>query len=228
MKNQKGSTLIIVLIVLLLVTIIGTVAVKTSILGLGLATNDQVNVLLLENSDSALFNLENPQAVSRQLASDGVYGFFNSGNSDVELVYCYRQNQTKFFSMDLASTINENGAWTKSGTRGYCSNSAGSYSSVRNAVITQVYVRKSQNTVAPLSNFPKGTSAGSTGLPVVKNTVSVTVISVLPRFTSITDAQLNGCFKKTAIENRYDRNCRRVFCESECSIQCTTCGLYGW
>ena len=36
MIHQKGSTLIIVLIVLLLVTIIGTIAVRSSILGLGI------------------------------------------------------------------------------------------------------------------------------------------------------------------------------------------------
>lgn len=60
MKKQLGSALIIVLVILVLVTLIGTLAVRSGILGLKLATNSQVSALLLENSDSALFNIENP------------------------------------------------------------------------------------------------------------------------------------------------------------------------
>ena len=55
MKQQKGATLIIVLVILLMITILGTIAVKSGILGLKIATNSQVNALLLENSDAALF-----------------------------------------------------------------------------------------------------------------------------------------------------------------------------
>ena len=55
MKQQQGATLITVLIILVLVTVLGTIAVKTGILGLKIATNSQVNALLLENSDAALF-----------------------------------------------------------------------------------------------------------------------------------------------------------------------------
>jgi Tfp pilus assembly protein PilX len=63
MKKQQGSALIIVLVILVLVTLIGTLAIRSGILGLKLATNSQVNALLLENSDAALFNVENPNDV---------------------------------------------------------------------------------------------------------------------------------------------------------------------
>lgn len=98
MRQQQGATLIIVLIVLVIVTILGTIAVKSGILGLKIATNSQVNALLLENSDAALFNIENPDQVARQLALDGMFAYFNSAaNSDDELVFCYRSEQNSFF-----------------------------------------------------------------------------------------------------------------------------------
>jgi len=67
MKQQQGVTLIVVLIILVIVTLLGTIAVKTGILGLKIATNSQVSALLMENSDAALFNIENPSEVERQL-----------------------------------------------------------------------------------------------------------------------------------------------------------------
>ena len=83
MKQQKGATLITVLVILIVITLLGTIAVKMGIVGLKIATNSQVNALLLENSDSALFNIENPAEVERQLALDGMFAYFNSAaNAD--------------------------------------------------------------------------------------------------------------------------------------------------
>ncbi len=113
MKQQQGATLITVLIILVLVTVLGTIAVKTGILGLKIATNSQVNALLLENSDAALFNVENPDDVARQLALDGMFAYFNSAaNADDELVFCYRASESSFFSLNKASAITNNGATT--------------------------------------------------------------------------------------------------------------------
>ncbi len=58
MNKHKGSTLVIVLIVLILVTLIGAMGVRTGIFGLKLATNSQIQALLLESSNAALLNLE--------------------------------------------------------------------------------------------------------------------------------------------------------------------------
>ena len=46
MKQQKGATLITVLVILVIVTLLGTIAVKMGIVGLKIATNSQVNALL--------------------------------------------------------------------------------------------------------------------------------------------------------------------------------------
>lgn len=58
MFYQRGATLITILFVLLLVTVVGTFAVKQSIVGLGIATNSQARNLMQQTAD-AVFLLWN-------------------------------------------------------------------------------------------------------------------------------------------------------------------------
>lgn len=55
---QTGATLITVLILLVLITIIGLYAIRNSIFSLKIATNAQVQTLLMQTSDVALDHLE--------------------------------------------------------------------------------------------------------------------------------------------------------------------------
>ena len=155
MKKQLGSALIIVLVILVLVTLIGTLAVRSGILGLKLATNSQIQSLLLENSNSALFNLENPAQVRRQLAGDGMYYYFDkSENAADELVFCYRASQSQFFSMNNASVIDSSGGITKNGVGGFCK--ANEFATGRSAILSQVYLKKTNqsNWATPSLNSP--------------------------------------------------------------------------
>ena len=197
MKKQLGSALIIVLVILVLVTLIGTLAVRSGILGLKLATNSQVSALLLENSDSALFNIENPDQVARQLALDGMFAYFNSSaNADDELVFCYRAAQASFYSFSKASAITEDGSTTKIGVDGFCK--ANQFAMGRSAVLSQVYLTKSSTVSAPFGSVPKGTSIGQSNVPATSNNIGATVISVLPSFAGATTTQIENCFKQRA------------------------------
>ena len=199
MKKQLGSALIIVLVILVLVTLIGTLAVRSGILGLKLATNSQVSALLLENSDSALFNIENPDQVARQLALDGMFAYFNSSaNADDELVFCYRAAQASFYSFSKASAITEDGSTTKIGVDGFCE--ANQFAMGRSAVLSQVYLTKSSTVSAPFGSVPKGTSIGQSNVPATTNNIGATVISVLPSFASATSTQIEACFKRPSIK----------------------------
>ena len=197
MKKQLGSALIIVLVILVLVTLIGTLAVRSGILGLKLATNSQVSALLLENSDSALFNIENPDQVARQLALDGMFAYFNSSaNADDELVFCYRAAQASFYSFSKASAITEDGSTTKIGVDGFCK--ANQFAMGRSAVLSQVYLTKSSTVSAPFGSVPKGASIGQSNVPATSNNIGATVISVLPSFAGATTTQIENCFKQRA------------------------------
>ena len=199
MKQQKGATLITVLVILIVITLLGTIAVKMGIVGLKIATNSQVNALLLENSDSALFNIENPAEVERQLALDGMFAYFNSSaNADDELVFCYRAAQNAFYDFSKASAIAADGTTTKIGVDGFCK--ANQFATGRAAILAQVYLKKNLESSAPLSQLIQGTSLGQSLLPIASHQIGVTVISVLPSFSQISSAQLEACFKKRASE----------------------------
>lgn len=199
MKHQKGATLVVVLIILVLITFLGTIAVRSGILGLKISTNSQVRSLLLENSNSALFNVEDPKQIARQLAQDGMFSYFNSvDNSDDELVFCYKSSSTSFFNLNDASAIQLDGSTTKNGISGFCK--VGQFSTGRAATQAQVYIKKNKGSSTPLSGLPIGTSVGQSNTPVVSQNISVTVISILPSFAGVTDNQVEGCFKKTSIK----------------------------
>lgn len=204
MKKEQGATLITVLIIVVLVTLLSTIAVKSGILGLKVATNSQVNALLMRNSDAALFNIENPSQVARQLALDGMFAYFNSSaNANDELVFCYRAAQDNFFTLSKASAISINAAGnvtstTKLGVDGYCKNNQ--FSMGRSAVLSQVYLSKKVTASAPFSEAPKGTSLGQSNVPVTSHNIGATVISVLPSFSSVTKEQIENCFKKRSSE----------------------------
>lgn len=202
MSKQQGSTLVIVLIVLILVTLIGAMGVRTGIFGLKLATNSQIQALLLESSNAALFNLEDPAQVERQMAGDGMYSYFNaSNNANDELVFCYRASQRQFFSMQNASVITPNGNTNKIGVTGFCK--ATQFATGRSAVLTQVYLKKNiMSDEQIFEHVSKGTSTGasSENIPVVSNSISATVISVLPSFSSATNERIETCFREKRAE----------------------------
>ena len=195
MNRQKGATLIIVLMILLMITILGTIAVKSGILGLKLATNSQVSALLLESSDAALFNVENPNQVEKQLAAHGMFAYFDAAtNADDELVFCYRAKDAQFFNLAYASAISGTST-TKMGINGFCQTD--SFATGRSAVLTQVYLTQVRSGSTPLGNLALGTSVGQSGLPVISNSIGATVISVLPSFAGASKTEVEGCFKQS-------------------------------
>lgn len=205
MNKERGATLIVILIILVLVAIIGTWAVKSSILGLKISTNSQIRSLLLENNNSALFNVEDPNQIARQLALDGMFSYFSSiANQNDELVFCYRpSSMLTFYSEDKASVIEQNGSIEKKGVTGFCK--AGEYSSGRSAIQAQIYLRKNkEKNASPFSTVSTGTSLGQSEVPVVSLNIGVTVISILPSFSNATNNQIETCFKKTAIKKDKD------------------------
>ncbi len=56
--KQMGSTLIVVLILLVIISVIGLYAIRHSLFSLKLATNAQVQTMLMQTSDVALSHLE--------------------------------------------------------------------------------------------------------------------------------------------------------------------------
>ena len=203
MKTQRGATMVVILVVLLLVTTLGAIAVKSSIFGLGVATNSQIQALLLANTDAALFNVENQSKVTEQLTQDGMFGYFNGAADNDELVFCYRADETEFFSMDYASVIEEDGTYSKNGVDGFCTRKT--FATGRSAVLSQVYLYENTEASTALSGLAIGTSAGSSSsVATVSYNIRAMVISVLPSFSDVSATEVRDCFRKTSIKKTTD------------------------
>ena len=163
-STQQGSTLVVVLIMLIIITIIGVVGVRQSMTSLNIATNSQINELLRQSSDSAMLALEKVGDLEQLSTASGILGFVRQPeNSNKELVFCFKKNKGLAFNISEASMVE----FTKTGVRhntlgkrGFCQPSEPKdYTSQRNAVLTQIAIRRSTAGVLEpaFSNYVVGT-----------------------------------------------------------------------
>ncbi|MGQ4611596.1 pilus assembly PilX family protein [Acinetobacter junii] len=201
-KNaQKGSVLIVVLIMLVLLTLVGTWAIQGSINSLRIATNVQAQNLLKQTSDSVFFTLENKTddelSFTKMRIGDGMLNYtLRPENKGKELVFCIRGETTdNFEGSRLASVAYWNGTVinnTEMGKNGFCQvNRLTDFLSGRNAVMTQVTVRAATNDQDwehMLEGDDKETSK-STGI----QKVAITATSILPNLSDATSSDVNSC-----------------------------------
>src|SRR5690606_35027650 len=201
-KIQSGNTLIVVLVVLVLITIIGTWAIRGSITSLNIATNAQAQALLVQNSDAVFFQLESYTDDALKIAElqldNGMIGFVNKPeNKGKELVYCLRKNEsTQKYNLGKASLVYWQGTSIRKndmGQQGYCKvGQANDYVSNRNAVITRVGVRSSLENRTDWSHMYEGSDPETYGGKDI-GTIIVSSISYLPSLSTAKDSEIDKC-----------------------------------
>jgi hypothetical protein len=202
LNNQKGATLIVVLILLVALTVIGTLAVRQSIVALSIATNGQAQQLLTQNSDAAIFNIEDPDAYEDYAQEKGLFGFLQGQRVGKELVFCYRGSSTRFFNIAQSSIIFNEGNTVinnSEGTAGYCrvGGTNNFFTSNRRAVLTQVSlvsraIDDETDNVKPFQYSVRGQdNAFAKGSDPVR--IIVNAISLMPALSTATDAEINAC-----------------------------------
>lgn len=204
-KSQTGATLIVVLIFLVAITIIGTLAIRQSMVSLGVATNSQVQQLLMQNSDAALYKAENPADLAYALSPAGQFGFVNNPNDkNKELVFCIKAKDSLFFSVGGASLMQ----WmdgqdvlnnSRKGTSGYCDTADTSknwFTSGRKTVLTQVTVKfpTDSGDDIPFYGRAKG-SDSQTGQVEEAKRVKVFAVSIMPGLSKASRSDINACLK---------------------------------
>ena len=200
---QQGSTLIVVMGLLLIITLVGTLAMKSSLVSLNIATNSQAQQIMTQSSDSTMFALQDPKQFNRYQMSNGVLGYMRGdGNKEKELVFCLRNNATRFFDLNQASVI----YWPSGAARpvnnelgldGYCDMSVGnSYTSGRKAVMTQVSVRYTSTPTKPFEFYQRGTDLTTAKLEETERLI-VHSTSIMPTLaTSANTTQINNCLSQ--------------------------------
>ncbi len=201
-SSQRGAALIVVMVMLLVIMIIGTIAVRQSLVSLNIATNGQAQQLLMQNSDAAFYNVEKEANLVQSLTASGMFGYINgAANKDKEMVFCFRGAESDFFNINRASLmIWEAGKAAPTnnslGSDGYCSvesTSSNFFTTGRKVVMTQVSVKfSSQTENDPFYGMQYGTD--DKGVKFEKNKpVKVFAVSIMPTFSSETAANIDEC-----------------------------------
>lgn len=217
-SSQRGATLIIVLLMLLLITVIGTMAVRVSTTSLKLATSNQVNQLLRQSADTPFQVIRN-MPTGRLRSADNAIGALIIGNEiNREYLFCYSPTQDKNLGLATQTTITSPYSTTETllpnnevrvisgGTTGLCDLEE-DFGSNREATVTQVSVSLANDNAQGKERFQyydEGTDISS-NTPVedavqAPARLSITTVSMLPSFSnaSLEDVQSN-CFSTTTI-----------------------------
>ncbi|WP_111859206.1 PilX N-terminal domain-containing pilus assembly protein [Acinetobacter sp. CFCC 10889] len=199
---QKGMTLITILIILLLVTGIGALAVKYSITSLRIASNSQVRQLLIQSADLPLYIIRNKSPVVLRRLDNVVGLVINSNLPDREYVFCYRpQTQKNFAPIDKVvqiSPYSTTGAAITTDTMRLISGASSSlcdlnsdFGSARTGVVTQVAVSLITESVGEVEKgeyLPEGTDSSGAAHLGAKITgsqrIRVTTTSMLPAYST--------------------------------------------
>lgn len=222
---QKGATLITVLILLLLITIIGLYAMRNSIFNLKLATNSQIQTLLMQTSDVALDHLEKNFNTneSENLAGTPVGQILLDGNEGKELQLCFKPTEVSggevknnlFFNLSdfriierKAKNSTEAKSTAESGNINAFCDPASMFSISRKAIVTQVAVVSPDDPAIEVNRFEYVNKGGDPKDSTNTNTkrVRVTVTSFAPAMTSASIADMNLCLKNRLMDDSLLKN----------------------
>ena len=230
-NTQSGAVLIVVLIMLVLLTLVGTWAIRGSITSLKIATNAQAQALLKQTSDSVFFTLENKTddalTLAKMRGGDGMLGYvMRPENKGKELVFCIRGSVTDNFSGGrIASVVYWQGSTIKNtdaGKNGFCQKSRiTDFLSGRNAVMTQVTVRAASNDrdwEHMMEGDDKETSK-STGI----QKVTITATSLIPKLSDSSSSDINGCLTNyTSFEDEVSKKQTVTDCLADSNVPYST------
>ena len=220
-KSQKGATLIVVLVILVLITILGSYAMKQGLVNLKIATNSQIQKLLMQSSDVALNHLEKDFALkeSANIAGTPVGQVILPGNEGLELQFCFKPSEIKaddslteniFFNLGQfriikRSSINSNsGVKLESGdfTKGVCDPTT-MFAIGRKAVVTQVALSNPNDPAVELEKYELTTL--NTDLKQADSDtkrVRVIVTSLSPAMASgVSSSKIYDCLKDHVMDD---------------------------
>ena len=205
-RQQRGATLIVVLIMLLIITIVGVMAIRIAMTSLNIATNSQIGQLLMQTGDVPT-NLLLNRTTYRDLTSvSSVIGKVISDQNDPlkrgnEYVFCYRPTAALNVSSVLDMTVlipplatdpdNTKAAVDSSETNrsGFCDLES-DFGSSREAVVTQVaikFINETEVGAARGKYLDRGTDASADAKSQqgkVDGRVRITATSILPNYSS--------------------------------------------
>ncbi len=193
---ERGSALVPVLFVLLIITILGLMAMRQGLVNLNISTNSQVKQLLVESADAPLNQYSTLDvSVSSNVDITTVLGSaLDASGAGREFVFCYRSTSTQPLGLLYNANVIQPNTSATAGSNtstvidssggGFCDPTA-DFSSGRKAVVTQVAVLQPtyESTTAAGSFLDRDTGIGGgsvTAAAATKGRVRVMSTSFIP------------------------------------------------
>ena len=221
MKNNQGHTLLMVMLVLLMVMIIGTLAIRQSLVSLNVATNGQAQQLLLQNSDSVHFKFEEKVRKDPQLLdANGMLGLVTGDRyRGDEMLFCYKGTQKDFFDLlhfgtfslkgedlqfaDSSTTPSFSSSLSTQAQQGVCQlDRENDFTSGRKVVMTQISVISPEETIVnndmPFAGQTRGTDSESSKSMADKKII-INAVSLMPTLSRASTGQINQCLNNSSV-----------------------------
>ncbi len=205
-RSQAGSTLIPVLLILVVITIVGVIAMKQGLTSLNIATNSQIQTVLAESSDAAINQFSRTDLTTITNVTGVLGAAINNPDPGQEYVFCFRPTSSDPFGLTVNSSIlqgdpagGDTATQVNYDSSSFCDLTATTdFGSGRKAAVTQVAVTipLDASVLPPLSGLSRGGTDISAGSPLPKSfttqqRIRVTATSMLPAFSTTDLATVN-------------------------------------
>ncbi len=217
-KTQQGASLIMVLLVIVMVALIGTYALKKSSTDLTISTSAQVRTLSFQSSDLGVAKFEKVIGRGGKLENtDGPIGLihYSSYPEEVELAFCIDDRKKDFFNVNRVSKrLRYSGGHENSFDRGYCDPSS-AFVSKRGASADQLWFRKLGRNELTTEAFgdeyvltvdPVGENVSTAVNKSKAQYYRLTSVAFVPAFSDADSSNIEDCMKESSTASGVD-NC---------------------
>ncbi|MEG9302751.1 PilX N-terminal domain-containing pilus assembly protein [Psychrobacter celer] len=204
--SESGAVLIVVLLVLILITLLGTIAIQRGSTDLRLATASQVGKLTFQSTDAAFNKLEKEdRSLGQGNSVDNVRGYVTRPGKQYigrEIVFCLRPRTSKFFDQTKLTEKTSDGTGYISGKNdGFCDvGDSADYVGESRTVTQMTFAKSSVKDALPYSLEGDSTytddQVSQTGrTPFECANFEVYATSLIPAFSNESTAKINSCLK---------------------------------
>lgn len=207
--RQQGFALIVVIILLLVISILGVIALQRSSTDLNVATAGQIDKLLFQANNIAFSKLEEENRKDTQAGTVGsratLLGFMKRPGQHyvgAETVLCLRKDANRLFNLDQITEKNAKGSVLKDSNNGFCDADNNDHYVSEGRIMTQMVFRKIAERTGDHQVFSGqaiGTSSddlsSSAGDVALCSYFDAHTVSLLPKYNNATKDQINACLK---------------------------------
>lgn len=204
--SESGAVLIVVLLVLVLITLVGTIAIQRSSTDLKLATASQVGKLTFQSTDAAFTKLEKEdRSLGKGNSVDNVRGYVTRPGKQYvgrEIIFCVRPKTSRFFDQNKLTEKTSDGTGYISGKNsGFCDvGNSEDYVGESRTVTQMTFVKSEANEALPYSlegdlTYTDDQVSQTGQTPFECANFEVYATSLVPAFSDAATSKINACLK---------------------------------